>query len=93
MLLYAQYQHRCGFFGQFGAIWSQQDNRGYTPRLPSEDFWQYNVYVGYWLLQRRVQARVGLLNLTDRDYRLNPVTLYAELPRERTFMASLRFAF
>jgi hypothetical protein len=36
---------------------------------------------------------VGVLNITDQDYRLNPLTLYNELPRERTFVASLKFFF
>jgi hypothetical protein len=37
--------------------------------------------------------RVGLLNITDQDYRLNPLNLYRELPRERTLAASLKFNF
>jgi hypothetical protein len=87
------YQHRCGFFGQFDALWSQQSNRGYTPDIPGDDFWQYNVFFGYRFLQRRAEARVGVVNLSDRDYRLNPLTLYNELPRERTFVASLKLNF
>ena len=91
--LYAIYQHRCGFFGQFDTIWSQQSNRGYSPDIPGDDFWQFNVYVGYRFLQRRAEARVGVLNLTDQDYQLNPLTLYNELPRERTLMVSLKLNF
>jgi hypothetical protein len=34
-----------------------------------------------------------LLNLTDRDYHLNPLNLYSELPRERTLAASFKFNF
>jgi hypothetical protein len=40
-----------------------------------------------------VEARVGVLNLADQNYRLNPLTLYNELPRERTFVASLKWYF
>jgi len=36
---------------------------------------------------------IGGLNLTDKDYRLNPLTLYDELPRDRTFVARLQFSF
>jgi len=36
---------------------------------------------------------VGVLNLTDQDYRLNPLNLYPDLPRSRTFAASLQFNF
>lgn len=93
MNLYAIYQHRCGFFAQFGTVWSQQSNQGYSPDLPGDDFWQYNVHVGYRFYQRRVEAKLGLLNITDQDYRLNPLTLYNELPHERTLVASLKWYF
>ena len=42
---------------------------------------------------RRIEARLGVLNLTDHDYRLNPLTLYNDLPRERTIVASLKIYF
>jgi tetratricopeptide (TPR) repeat protein len=87
------YQHRCGFFAQFDAIWSQQSNRGYSPALVGDDFWQYNVLFGYRFLQRRMEARLGLLNLSNRDYQLNPLTLYNELPRERMLVASFKLNF
>jgi tetratricopeptide (TPR) repeat protein len=91
--LSATYQHRCGFFGVFDSVWSRQSNGGYSPALSGDDFWQQNVYAGYRFLQRRAEVRLGVLNLTDRDYRLNPLTLYNELPRERTFVASLKLNF
>jgi hypothetical protein len=91
--LHATYQLRCGFFAQFGAVWSQQSNQGYSPDIPGDDFWQYNLHLGYRFYQRRVEARIGLLNLSDQDYRLNPLTPYYELPRERTFVASLKWYF
>ena len=31
--------------------------------------------------------------ITDEDYRLNPLNLYSELPRERMFYASFKFYF
>jgi hypothetical protein len=83
----------CGFFASAGAVWSQQSNRGYSPDIPGDDFWQINAYVGYRLLKRHVDVRVGLLNITDTNYRLNPLTLYSELPRERTLAARLQFYF
>jgi len=91
--LYAIYQHRCGFFAQFDTVWSQQSNQGYTPDQPGDDFWQFNVQFGYRFFQRRVEARLGVLNLTDQDYRLNPLTLYNELPHERTVVATLKWYF
>lgn len=93
VLLHLTYQHQCGFFGQFSAIWSQQSNQGYTPDIPGDDFWQFNLMAGYRFLQRRVELKVGLLNLTDQDYRLNPLTLYQELPRERMFVTGLKWYF
>lgn len=91
--LYALYSHRCGFFSQLHSIWNVQSNRGYAPDLPGDDFWQLNLFAGYRFSKRRAEVRLGILNLTDRDYRLNPLNLYFEQPRERTFTARLRFNF
>jgi tetratricopeptide (TPR) repeat protein len=91
--LFTIFQHRCGFFSQFDALWTQQSNRHYTPDIPGDDFWQFNFYAGYRFLQRRVEAQLGVLNLTDRDYKLNPLTLYNELPRQRTLTVSLKLNF
>jgi hypothetical protein len=91
--LFALFNHQSGFFGQAETLWLRQSSSGYAPSLPDEDFWQFNVFIGYRFFERRVEARVGLLNLTDQDYRLNPLNLMADLPRDRTFVASLRFSF
>jgi outer membrane receptor protein involved in Fe transport len=91
--LFLAYNHRCGFFSQFVSLWNSQSNRGYTPDRPGDDFWQHDFYVGYRFPRRAAEIRLGILNLTDRDYQLNPLNLYAELPRERTFMVSFKFNF
>jgi Tfp pilus assembly protein PilF len=91
--LHIFFNHPSGFFAQFNCIWSHQLNGGYTPSLPVENFWEYNIFAGYRFLQRRVEAAVGVLNLTGQDYNLNPLTLYNELPRERMFTASLKLYF
>jgi tetratricopeptide (TPR) repeat protein len=91
--LYAIYQHRCGFFSQLDAVWSKQSNDGYTPSLPGENLWQFNASAGYRFLQRRAEIRVGLLNITDEDYHLNPLTVYREMPRDRTLAVSLKLEF
>jgi hypothetical protein len=36
---------------------------------------------------------LGVLNLTDQDYHLNPLNLYNELPRSRTLELRLQFNF
>ncbi len=87
------YNHRSGFFADFQAVWYGQSNHGYSPALPGDDFWQLNLLAGYRFPGRHVALRAGVLNLTDRDYRLNPLTLYNELPRARTFAARLQFNF
>src|SRR5258707_14733202 len=91
LYLYGNYYHPAGFFAQGNAIWSKQANRDL--REPGDDFWQFNLYIGYRFLQRRAEARLGLVNIGDRDYRLDPLTLYNELPRERMLVASLKFYF
>ncbi len=91
--LSANYNHPAGFFGRFESLWYSQSNQGYVPGRPGDDFWQFNVFVGWRFLHRRIEARVGVLNLADRDYMLNPLNLTPELPRARTFTAGLRFNF
>lgn len=91
--LAAIYNSRKGFFANFQAIWYHQSNEGYSPSLPDSDFWQLNFFTGYRFPNRKAELQIGLLNLTDQDYRLNPLTLYNELPRERTLSLRCRFRF
>jgi Flp pilus assembly protein TadD len=93
---FVRFNHESGFFGEFNSVWTQQSNRGYgtgAKDLPGDDFWQFNIFAGYRFLQRRAEVRVGVLNLTRQDYRLNPLNLHDEYPRERTFYTSLRLNF
>lgn len=91
--LFANFYLPGGFFAQADSVWSAQSNRGYSPAQPGDDFWQFNVYAGYRFWRRAAEIRLGLLNLTDQDYRLEPLTLYSELPRERTLTVSFKFSF
>ncbi|HEX3800655.1 MAG TPA: TonB-dependent receptor [Verrucomicrobiae bacterium] len=91
--LYALFNHRCGFFSKVEAVWSAQSNSGYTPDIPGDDFVQVNAFAGYRLPRRLAEMQVGVLNIGNRDYNLNPLTLYTELPRERTFVAEFKFNF
>ncbi|MDB6032821.1 MAG: repeat protein [Verrucomicrobiales bacterium] len=90
--LYTIFNHPCGFYAQFNSIWSQQSTRGLTGQ-PGDDFWQHNLFIGQRLFARHADLQVGLLNLTDRDYHLHPLTLYADLPRERTLTVRLKWYF
>ncbi len=91
--LFAAYNHPSGFFSQVQSLWSAQSNSGYSPAEPGDDFWQFNAFVGYRFPRRRAELTLGVLNINDRDYRLNPLTLYSELPRKRTAVVSLKFNF
>ena len=91
--LFGLFNHSSGFFSQFEAIWSQQSNQGYSPDIPGDDFWQFNAFVGYRFFRRAAEVRLGILNITDQDYRLNPLNIYNELPRERTLAFRFRLNF
>ncbi len=93
LTLSLNYNHRCGFFGQFRSQWIHQDNDGYTGGLAGDDFWQSDVMLGYRFAKRRIEVHVGVLNLADQNYQLNPLNLTAELPRNRTFVAGAKFSF
>lgn len=91
--LFAVLNHESGCFGRLESVMSSQMNYGYQPALPGDTFWQFNLFAGYRFHNRRAELRLGLLNVTDQGYRLNPLNLTAELPRNRTLVASLRFSF
>ena len=93
-----QYQHRSGFFARADARWFLQENEGYgysvysAPR-PGDSVGQLDLGAGYRFWRRHGEVFVGCLNVTGQDYRLNSLTPYPELPRERVWMARLRFNF
>ncbi len=91
--LFLIYNHPCGFFAEWSSDWFHQDNHGDAAALPGDDFWQHNIFAGYVFPHRRAELRLGVLNLTDQDYRLNPLNLQSELARRRTFTVSLRMNF
>lgn len=91
--LSAIFNHPCGFFGEGDATWYSQDNMGYGGTEPGDDFWQFNIFAGYRFHRRSATVTFGILNLTDQNYNLNPLDLYNELPRERTFMARFQINF
>jgi tetratricopeptide (TPR) repeat protein len=91
--LYLGFAHSSGLFARVDGVWNVQSNRGYNPSQPGDDFWQFNALGGYRFFRRKVQVTAGVLNLFDQDYRLSPLNLHPDLPRERTFVARLAFAF
>ena len=84
------FNHPSGFFAEGDADWYSQDNRG---SLPNEDFWQFNTFAGYRFPRRRATITLGVLNITDQNYKLNPLNIYNELPRGRTLLARFQINF
>ena len=87
------YNLPCGFFAQAESIYLRQDFEDDLSALNGDDFWQVNLFAGYRFWRRHAEARVGVLNIGDRDYKLSPINLYSELPRERMLYASFKFYF
>ncbi len=83
--LFVNYEHPSGLFGRGELSWFIQDNF----RGADESLTQLNLFAGWRLARRRFEAAVGLLNVTGENYRLNPLTPYPNLPRERVWMARL----
>ena len=91
--LFALYNHPSGFFAKVEAYWARQSNVGYFPDTPGDDIFQFNAYAGYRFRRNYGDITLGFLNMTDQDYKLNPLNYYSELPRERTLVARVRLNF
>lgn len=91
--LFALYNHSCGFFARLEGYWARQSNVGYAPDIPGDDIFQANAYIGYRFRRNFGDITLGFLNMTDQDYKLNPLNYYNELPRERTLVARVRLNF
>jgi hypothetical protein len=61
--------------------------------LPGDEFWQVDLTAGWRFSRNRGELSLGVLNLTDEDYRLYPLNPYRELSRERTFAVRFRLNF
>jgi tetratricopeptide (TPR) repeat protein len=90
---YILYNHSSGIFARAEAAWYHQGKAGLNESPAGDDFVQENVYLGKRFLNRRIELLAGILNLSDQDYHLNPLTVYSELPRKRSFVARLNFVF
>ena len=82
--------HPTGFFVQGEGRWLRQHNRGFPGLHPDEDFLQLDALIGYRTQRQRWAITTGVLNITDKDYRLNPLTPFLEEPRERTLFLQLK---
>lgn len=81
-----------GWFGSAEALWTTQSGTDPAAGDFGEDFWQVNLFAGYRFWRRQVEARIGLLNVTDDGHRLHPLNLTPRYPQSRTLSLSLRFA-
>jgi hypothetical protein len=63
------------------------------PSPPGDRFAHVNAELGRRFHRQRHQLSAGVLNLTDQDYRLNPLTPTRDLPRARTFFVRCRVSF
>jgi Tfp pilus assembly protein PilF len=91
--LFGIFNHPCGVFAEGEAVWYAQSNDGYKGTEPGDNFWQINAFVGYRFPRRRAELTLGILNLADQNYKLNPLNLYSELPRSRTLLVRLNVNF
>lgn len=84
---YLLFNHPSGLFARFDVHGYLQQNLGYDGAEPGDDFVQLDLEGGWRFYHRRAQLLVGILNLTGRNYSLNPLTEYSELPRSQVFIA------
>jgi tetratricopeptide (TPR) repeat protein len=91
--LHVNFNHASGLFSSFEAVWYRQENTEDLSNQPGDDFWHFNVLGGYRFCQRRARLELGVLNLSDQDYRLHPLVWHNDLPRHRTFVARFQFSF
>jgi Tfp pilus assembly protein PilF len=96
--LFANYYLPCGFFSQIqGNYWDQHNAyNNFTATgasEPGDEFWQCNIYAGYRFARRHAEAAVGVVNLFNQDYNIDPVTYFLEQAHNRTFVASLKLSF
>jgi len=91
--LHANWNHPSGLFSTLSADWYHQNNSGFASAESGDDFWQFNAYAGYRAWHRRAEFTVGLLNIFDQNYKLEPLNFYNEMARGRTLLARLRISF
>jgi tetratricopeptide (TPR) repeat protein len=64
-----------------------------TEKQPAEDFWQLNIQAGHRFQSNRREIGIGVLNVTNRDYHLSPLSYLLEPPHRRTVLVNCRINF
>lgn len=96
VLLNANWNSPSGLFATAEANWFMQeldDDPLSGLARSGDDFWQLNALVGYRFNRNLCEVSVGVLNLTDNDYRLSPLNPYGTIARDRTAVLRCRFSF
>ncbi|HEX3717113.1 MAG TPA: FecR domain-containing protein [Verrucomicrobiae bacterium] len=88
--LFANFYLPCGFFSQFQANWWDQENIASMDQ-PGDSFYQLNLYTGYRFKRRHAELTLGILNINNSDYNIDPITYFLEQAHNRTFVASFKF--
>lgn len=88
--LFANFYLPCGFFSQFQANWWDQENIASMDE-PGDSFYQLNLYAGYRFRRRHAELTLGILNINNSDYNIDPITYFLEQAHSRTFVASFKF--
>jgi len=64
------------------------------PGDPGDSFWQVDGEIGHRFHHNMRKVSLGVLDLTNRDFRLSPLTYYSpDLPHSRTFFVRFRVSF
>ena len=84
---FVRFHHPSGVFAIAEATWFDQS----LSRMAGDQFWQLNLMGGYRFPRRRAEVRVGVMNVTGQDYRLDPLSSSRFIPRERVVTVGLRF--
>ena len=96
VMLNANWNSPTGLFATAEANWFMQDldddPLGGAPRS-GDDFWQFNAFVGYRFNRNLCEVSAGVLNITDNDYRMSPLSPYGTIARDRTAVLRCRFSF
>lgn len=91
--LHLNFNHRCGFFARAGSQWYWQDNLRASSGLDNDSLCQVDLFAGYRFPRKKAEFTVGVMNLANQNYQLNPLNVYSDLPRQRVFVARLLFNF
>ncbi len=96
VMLNANWNSPTGLFATAEANWFMQDldddPLAGAPRS-GDEFWQFNAFVGYRFNRNLCEVSAGVLNITDNDYRMSPLSPYGTIARDRTAVLRCRFSF